>query len=109
MANRVDLGEMAHYEPPHQDLRCLQIQLFSSLVLKELSTFTAPTRFKVPFLLFVPMISDQAVYKRMPQTSQELSREGSDQPERNSGYCFQKESESSLVEIRSKQLPRISR
>ena len=32
----VDLDEMAHYEPPHQDLRCLQIQLFSSLVLKEL-------------------------------------------------------------------------
>ena len=27
---------MAHYEPPHQDLRCLQSQLFSSLVLKEL-------------------------------------------------------------------------
>ena len=27
---------MAHYKPPHQDLRCLQIQLFSSLVLKEL-------------------------------------------------------------------------
>ena len=27
---------MAHYEPPHQDLRCLQIQLFSSLVAKEL-------------------------------------------------------------------------
>ena len=27
---------MAHYEPPHQDLRCKQIQLFSSLVLKEL-------------------------------------------------------------------------
>ena len=25
---------MAHYEPPHQDLRCLQNQLFSSLVLK---------------------------------------------------------------------------
>ena len=25
---------MAHYEPPHQDLRCLQIQVFSSLVLK---------------------------------------------------------------------------
>ena len=23
--------------PPHQDLRCLQIQLFSSLVVKELS------------------------------------------------------------------------
>ena len=28
---------MAHYEPPHQDLRCLQIKLFSSLVVKELS------------------------------------------------------------------------
>ena len=27
---------MAHYEPPHQDLRFLQIQLFSSQVLKEL-------------------------------------------------------------------------
>ena len=26
---------MAHYEPPHLDLRCLQIQLFSSLVLKK--------------------------------------------------------------------------
>ena len=28
---------MAHHEPPHQDLRCLQIQLFSSLVVKELN------------------------------------------------------------------------
>ena len=28
---------MAHHEPPHQDLRCLQIQLFESLVVKELS------------------------------------------------------------------------
>ena len=28
---------MAHNEPPHQDLHCLQIQLFSSLVVKELS------------------------------------------------------------------------
>ena len=28
---------MAHYEPPHQDLGCLQIQLFSSLVVKELN------------------------------------------------------------------------
>ena len=26
------------YEPPHQDVRCLQIQIFSFLVLKELST-----------------------------------------------------------------------
>ena len=28
---------VAHYQPPHQDLRCLQIQLFSSLVVKESS------------------------------------------------------------------------
>ena len=34
--NSVDLDEVAHYEPPHQDLGCLQIQLFSSLVLKVL-------------------------------------------------------------------------
>ena len=26
---------MAHYEPPHKELRFLQIQLFSSLVLKK--------------------------------------------------------------------------
>ena len=32
----VDPDEVAHHEPPHQDLRCLQIQLFSSLVVKEL-------------------------------------------------------------------------
>ena len=38
MANSVNLGEVAHYEPPHQDLCCLQIQLFLSLVLKELIT-----------------------------------------------------------------------
>ena len=36
-ANSVDPGEVAHYEPLHQDLRCLQIKLFSSLVLKELT------------------------------------------------------------------------
>ena len=34
--NSEDLDEVAHYEPPHQDLHCLQIQLFSSVVLKEL-------------------------------------------------------------------------
>ena len=33
-SNSVDLDEVAHYEPPHQDLHCLQIQLFSSLVVK---------------------------------------------------------------------------
>ena len=26
----VDPDEVANYQPPHQDLRCLQIQLFSS-------------------------------------------------------------------------------
>ena len=36
MTNSVDVDEVAHYEPPHQDLGCLQIQLFSSLVVKEL-------------------------------------------------------------------------
>ena len=34
-ANSVDLDEVAHDELPHQDLRCLQIQLFSSLIVKE--------------------------------------------------------------------------
>ena len=33
---RCNLDEVAHNEPPHQELRCLQIQLLSSLVLKEL-------------------------------------------------------------------------
>ena len=32
----VALDEVAHYEPPHQDLCSLQIQLFSFLVVKEL-------------------------------------------------------------------------
>ena len=36
----MDLNEVAHYEPPHQDLHCLQIQLFSSLVVKELILFS---------------------------------------------------------------------
>ena len=37
MASMVDLDEVAHSEPPHQDLRCMQFPLFVSLVLKELS------------------------------------------------------------------------
>ena len=32
----MDLDEVAHYEPPYQDLCCLQIQLYLFLVLKEL-------------------------------------------------------------------------
>ena len=35
-ANSIDLDEVAHDEPPHQGLRCLQILLFSSLILKVL-------------------------------------------------------------------------
>ena len=35
-ANSVDLDEVAHYEPTQQGLCYLQIQLFLSLVLKEL-------------------------------------------------------------------------
>ena len=41
MANSVDLDEEAHYEPPHQDLRCLQIQLYSSPVVKELTIISS--------------------------------------------------------------------
>ena len=33
-ANSVDLDEVAYNEPPQQDLCCMQIQLFSSLVLQ---------------------------------------------------------------------------
>ena len=40
---------MAHDEPSHQDLHCLQIQLFLSLVLKELSIGT-PKSFNFPFV-----------------------------------------------------------
>ena len=32
--NFVDFDDVAHHEPPHQDLCCLQIQLYSSLALK---------------------------------------------------------------------------
>ena len=38
---------MAHFEPPQQDLRCLQIQLFLSPVLKELKTFLEITNMKL--------------------------------------------------------------
>ena len=40
-ANSVDLDEVAHDEPPHQHLSCLQIYLFSSLMLKELNHYWA--------------------------------------------------------------------
>ena len=34
----MDLDAVAYFELPHQDLRCLRIQLFPSLVLKELTS-----------------------------------------------------------------------
>ena len=34
----MDLDEAAQNEPPHQDLRCLQIQLFLSLVVKRVKS-----------------------------------------------------------------------
>ena len=37
-ANSADLDEVAHYEPPNQDICCFQIQLFSSLVKKDQDT-----------------------------------------------------------------------
>ena len=43
-ANSVDPDEVAHYEPPHPDLCWLQIQLFSSLVFKELDGILKSSR-----------------------------------------------------------------
>ena len=43
MANSVDVDEVALFELPHQDLHCLQMQLFSSLVLlKRVNIFFSP-------------------------------------------------------------------
>ena len=43
MTNSVDLDEVAHDKPPHQDLRCLQVQLFSSLVVNPIALRKAKT------------------------------------------------------------------
>ena len=43
---------MAHHEPPHQGLRCLQIQLFSSLVVKELNEIVIYVKYKFHKILF---------------------------------------------------------
>ena len=48
---------MAHHEPPHQDLHCLQIQLFSSLVVKELNR-VVPNVFTSKDILFTDMNID---------------------------------------------------
>ena len=48
---------MAHDEPPHQDICCLQIQLFSSLVVNELIVFNRGCTFLAlkmpPFIMSV--------------------------------------------------------
>ena len=49
----MDLDEVAHYEPPHQDLRCLQSPLFSSLVFKELIGLGEPHSFEEAIYLFL--------------------------------------------------------
>ena len=43
----MDLDEVAHHEPPHQDLSCLQIQLFSSLVVKAVRLFSGKFKLSV--------------------------------------------------------------
>ena len=54
-ANSVELDEVAHYEPPHQDLHCLPFQQFSSPVLKRVhhlfvSNFWGLVRLKCTFV-----------------------------------------------------------
>ena len=41
MADSVDLDEVAHDEPPHQDIRYLQIQLFHLWYLKNCKGYGA--------------------------------------------------------------------
>ena len=49
-AKSVDLDEVVHDEPPHQDLRCLHIQLFSSLVFNELNIRTNRWTYQVEWM-----------------------------------------------------------
>ena len=52
MADSIDLDEVAHYEPPHQDLCCLQIQLFSSLVLKRVKLLVTFVIYEYKYSLY---------------------------------------------------------
>ena len=57
---------MAHYEPPHQDLHCLQILLFASLVLKELNNilFIENTYMYVQYIMIQDLtVSKMLIYK----------------------------------------------
>ena len=56
---------MAHNEPPHPDLRCLQINLFASLVLKELTVQEEPY-FVIVFFFFVASLSINGHVKSQP-------------------------------------------
>ena len=52
-ANNVDQDEVAHHEPPHQDLHCLQTQLFSSpalLVLIDVAFFLLKKKYNLVLL-----------------------------------------------------------
>ena len=40
MSNSVDPDEMAHYEPSHLDLRCLQKPILSPMAVKELTNIS---------------------------------------------------------------------
>ena len=61
-ANTVDLDEVAHHEPPHQDLLCLQIQLILSLVFKELKLILKHCSYesKILFLTTRPKLRKEA-------------------------------------------------
>ena len=50
----VDLDEVAHYEPPRQDICCLRIHIFSPVVFKEVS--------HIKMILFVKMVEKHRWY-----------------------------------------------
>ena len=58
-------NEATHYEPPQQDLRCLQILLFLSLVLKLLNNIWYHTNYMVTNSTMYSMIQDLMVSKTL--------------------------------------------
>ena len=59
------LDEVVYDEQPHQDLHCLQIQLFSSLVVKELKDLEIPKNFcqiDSPFLAHLDEVKEELLY-----------------------------------------------
>ena len=64
-ANNVDLDEAARYEPPHQDLSCLKIQLvFRLWYLKVNITLPAVTNIK--YHLFASACHRRDVFEKVP-------------------------------------------